>query len=148
MTIGSKVAEGKNVLILANIHSCSFFFLVFLGLFLSPSPSCQPSPVCSQASKLLASSKSRYQDAASITASCFKLNSLQIGTLLRQYRCRDNEPPMLAGLSEQLVLMAENTIDEMLHSEDRAVRKTIAFDHDLFERVRRRVRAMKCRKTE
>ena len=76
-----------------------------------------------QAAHLLLARKNTAEDIASVSSICFKLNSLQLKTLLNKYEPDANETPISEGMVETIVRVAENTVDELTASEGREVNK-------------------------
>lgn len=74
-----------------------------------------------QAAHLLQARKSSPDDIADITATCFKLNSLQLRELLQRYIPEPDEPPVPQQLLEGVVKIAENMADEQIKSDGREV---------------------------
>uniref|UniRef100_A0A2R5LKM4 Putative actin filament-binding protein afadin n=1 Tax=Ornithodoros turicata TaxID=34597 RepID=A0A2R5LKM4_9ACAR len=74
-----------------------------------------------QAAHLLQTSKSTAEDVTSISSACFKLNSVQLRTLLERYQTTQDEPPVQRALIEGVVKVAENTADEQARNEGREV---------------------------
>ncbi|XP_042899757.1 afadin isoform X2 [Parasteatoda tepidariorum] len=75
-----------------------------------------------QAAHLLQAPKSNSEDLASISSLCFKLNSLQLQTLLERYLPSDDEPHIPQEFIESVVKVAENTADEQARSEGRDIK--------------------------
>ncbi|XP_054718595.1 afadin-like isoform X2 [Uloborus diversus] len=75
-----------------------------------------------QAAHLLQASKSSSEDFASISSLCFKLNSLQLQTLLERFQPAEDEPHIPRELVESVVKIAENTADEQARSEGREIK--------------------------
>ena len=75
-----------------------------------------------QAALLLLSPKSALEDAAHISSTCFKLNSVQLQYLLECYMPAADEHPVSAHLIRSVVEMAENTADGLLREEGRQIR--------------------------
>ncbi|CAL1290125.1 unnamed protein product [Larinioides sclopetarius] len=75
-----------------------------------------------QAAHLLQAPKSNSEDLASISSLCFKLNSLQLQTLLERYQPAEDEPHIPRELIESVVKVAENTADEQARSEGREIK--------------------------
>lgn len=75
-----------------------------------------------QAAHLLQAPKSNSEDLASISSLCFKLNSLQLQTLLERYQPSEDEPLIPRELIESVVKVAENTADEQARSEGREIK--------------------------
>nr|XP_022293041.1 afadin-like isoform X4 [Crassostrea virginica] len=74
-----------------------------------------------QAAHLLQARKSSTEDISDITATCFKLNSLQLRELLQRYIPEPDEPPVPRQLIEDVVKIAENMADEQIKSDGREV---------------------------
>ena len=66
------------------------------------------------------SSKAFHQ--FSVSSTCFKLNSLQLLVLLKNYRPMPDETPMAPELIEAIVRVAENSVDVAIVAEGREVR--------------------------
>jgi len=75
-----------------------------------------------QAAHLLQARKATAEDIASLSSTCFKLNSLQLECLLSRYTPAENEAPINRELIETIVRVAQNTVDELTRAENRAVR--------------------------
>jgi len=75
-----------------------------------------------QAAHLLLARKNTAEDIASVSSICFKLNSLQLKTLLNKYEASADETPISPDMVDTIVRVAENTVDEMAASEGREVR--------------------------
>ena len=75
-----------------------------------------------QAAHLLLSRKNTAEDIASVSSICFKLNSLQLKTLLNKYEYAPEEKPISHEMIETIVRVAENTVDEVTNAEGREVR--------------------------
>ncbi len=75
-----------------------------------------------QAAHVLLARKNTAEDIASVSSICFKLNSVQLRTLLHKYEPEPDETPISADLIDTIVRVAENTVDEMASSEGREVR--------------------------
>ena len=58
----------------------------------------------------------------SVSSTCFKLNSLQLLVLLKNYRPMQDESPMAPELIEAIVRVAENSVDESIVAEGQEVR--------------------------
>uniref|UniRef100_A0A6A7FPY9 Afadin-like n=1 Tax=Hirondellea gigas TaxID=1518452 RepID=A0A6A7FPY9_9CRUS len=76
----------------------------------------------SQAAILLTAAKSCPEDIASISSSCFKLNSLQLRALLDNYMLEPGEPPIPHDLRDSIVAVAESTADGLARVDGREVR--------------------------
>ncbi len=74
-----------------------------------------------QAAHLLLARKNTAEDIASVSSICFKLNSVQLRTLLRRYAPEPDETPISPDMVDTIVRVAENTVDEMASSEGREV---------------------------
>ncbi len=66
--------------------------------------------------------KNTAEDIASVSSICFKLNSVQLRTLLHRYEPEPGETPISSDMIDTIVRVAENTVDEMTSSEGREVR--------------------------
>nr|XP_006813997.1 PREDICTED: afadin [Saccoglossus kowalevskii] len=75
-----------------------------------------------QAAHLLQAPKSSADDIASISSTCFKLNSLQLRALLEQYQSGGGEPHIPHQLIDSVVAVAQNTADELTRSDGRDVK--------------------------
>ncbi|XP_040583955.1 afadin [Lepeophtheirus salmonis] len=75
-----------------------------------------------QAAHLLMARKNSAEDIASVSSICFKLNSLQLRTLLKRYEPGPDESPISIDMIDTIVRVAENTVDELTNSEGREVR--------------------------
>ncbi|XP_050542349.1 afadin isoform X7 [Daktulosphaira vitifoliae] len=76
----------------------------------------------SQAADLLNAPKYTGEDLASITSTCFKLNSLQLKALLVRYQPAHDEPRLPHELIDNVVRVAENLADELARSDGREIR--------------------------
>ncbi|KAJ9573633.1 hypothetical protein L9F63_008974, partial [Diploptera punctata] len=75
-----------------------------------------------QAAHLLQAPKYNADDLATLSSTCFKLNSLQLRALLSKYQPAPDEPRIQAELIENVVRMAENVADELARSDGREIR--------------------------
>ena len=75
-----------------------------------------------QAAHLLQASKSTPEDIATLSSTCFKLNSLQLETLLSRYQPAEHEAPISGELIQTIVRVARNTVDQLTEKEGRQVR--------------------------
>merc|ERR1719471_1852774 len=75
-----------------------------------------------QAAHLLQARKSTAEDIATLTSTCFKLNSLQLESLLSRYQPAEHETPINDHLIMTIVKVAQNTVDELTRREQRQVR--------------------------
>ena len=77
-----------------------------------------------QAAHLLQSPKSTAEQLIETSASCFKLNSLQLKALLERYRPspQDGEPAIPPQLIQHIVRVAEGTADELQLADGRPLR--------------------------
>ena len=75
-----------------------------------------------QAAHLLLARKNTAEDIASVSSICFKLNSVQLKTLLDRYEPAPDENPISKDMIDTIVRVAENTVDEVTNSEGREVR--------------------------
>ncbi|VVC26416.1 Hypothetical protein CINCED_3A012275 [Cinara cedri] len=76
----------------------------------------------SQAADLLHAPKYTGEDLASITSTCFKLNSIQLKALLVKYQPALDEPRLPHELIDNVVRVAENLADELARSDGREIR--------------------------
>ncbi|KAM6968490.1 afadin [Tautogolabrus adspersus] len=74
-----------------------------------------------QATMLLTMNKYTMQDVKDIQSTCFKLNSLQLKTLLAGYLYATNEPHIPPDLIDVVVTAAEVSADDMIRSEGRDI---------------------------
>ncbi|XP_056630189.1 afadin isoform X2 [Diorhabda sublineata] len=74
-----------------------------------------------QCAHLLQAPKSVPEDLANLSAACFKLNSMQLGTLLMQYKAESGEKIASPSLLEQAAKAAEGVADELARAEGREV---------------------------
>ena len=72
-----------------------------------------------QAAHLLQASKSTPEDIATLSSTCFKLNSLQLETLLSRYQPAEHEAPISGELIQTIVRVARNTVDQLTEKEGR-----------------------------
>ncbi|XP_036810417.1 afadin isoform X1 [Oncorhynchus mykiss] len=70
-----------------------------------------------QVTMLLTMNKYSMQDSENIQNTCFKLNSLQLRTLMTSYLYDTNEPRIAPGVIDRVVAAAEASADEMLRNE-------------------------------
>ncbi|XP_077977276.1 uncharacterized protein LOC144432854 isoform X2 [Glandiceps talaboti] len=75
-----------------------------------------------QAAHLLQAPKSNAEDIASISSTCFKLNSLQLRALLEQYQPSGIQSHIPQQLIDSVVAVAQNTADELTRSDGRDVK--------------------------
>ncbi|CAG0888923.1 unnamed protein product [Darwinula stevensoni] len=83
-----------------------------------------------QAAHLLQAPKWTPEDIAGISAACFKLNSLQLCSLLERYQPAGDEPKIPQDLINNVVRVAESTADEILRSDGRPIK--LEEDENLF----------------
>lgn len=76
----------------------------------------------SQAAMLLHAQKSAPDDIATISSTCFKLNSLQLRALLEKYQPAPDEPRIPQDLVDNVVAVAESTADGLAREDGREVR--------------------------
>ncbi|XP_064119652.1 afadin-like isoform X5 [Macrobrachium nipponense] len=76
----------------------------------------------SQAAMLLHSQKSSADDIATISSTCFKLNSLQLRALLEKYQTASDEPRIPQDLIDNVVAVAESTADGLAREDGREVK--------------------------
>ncbi|XP_060518752.1 afadin isoform X6 [Cylas formicarius] len=74
-----------------------------------------------QCAHLLQASKYTPEDLANLSAVCFKLNSMQLGALLMQYKSEPGEKIASASMLEQAAKAAESVADELARAEGREV---------------------------
>ncbi|GLG95429.1 Putative actin filament-binding protein afadin [Gryllus bimaculatus] len=75
-----------------------------------------------QAAHLLQAPKYNADDLATLSSTCFKLNSLQLRALLSKYQPAPDEPRLPHDLIDNVVMVAENVADELARSDGREVR--------------------------
>ncbi|XP_029350222.1 afadin [Echeneis naucrates] len=81
-----------------------------------------------QATTLLTMNKYSVENAKDIQNTCFKLNSLQLQTLLKGYLYANNEPHIPPGLIDAVVAAAEASADSLIQSEGRDIRPEESLD--------------------
>ncbi|XP_050514857.1 afadin isoform X4 [Diabrotica virgifera virgifera] len=74
-----------------------------------------------QCAHLLQAPKYAPEDLANLSAVCFKLNSMQLGALLMQYKAEPGEKIASPSLLEQAAKAAESVADELARAEGREV---------------------------
>ena len=74
-----------------------------------------------QAAHLLQARKATAEDIASLSSTCFKLNSLQLEALLSNYQAAESETPISPELISTIVRVAQSTVDELTRGEGRQV---------------------------
>ncbi|XP_050309768.1 afadin isoform X3 [Anthonomus grandis grandis] len=74
-----------------------------------------------QCAHLLQANKYTPEDLANLSAACFKLNSMQLGALLMQYKPEPGEKLASPSLLEQAAKAAESVADELARAEGREV---------------------------
>ncbi|XP_049822750.1 afadin isoform X1 [Aethina tumida] len=74
-----------------------------------------------QCAHLLQSPKYTPEDLANLSSACFKLNSMQLGALLMQYKAEPGEKIASPSMLEQAAKAAENVADELARAEGREV---------------------------
>ncbi|KAG5890253.1 hypothetical protein JTB14_030180 [Gonioctena quinquepunctata] len=74
-----------------------------------------------QCAHLLQAPKYAPEDLANLSAACFKLNSMQLGALLMQYKAEPGEKLASPSLLEQAAKAAEGVADELARAEGREV---------------------------
>ncbi|KAK1893908.1 Afadin [Dissostichus eleginoides] len=74
-----------------------------------------------QATTLLTMNKYSLQDVKAVVNSCFRLNSLQLHTLLSGYLYANHEPHIPPEVVEAVVLLSGSTVDQLILSEGREV---------------------------
>jgi len=92
-----------------------------------------------QTAHLLQARKGTAEDIATLSSTCFKLNSLQLARLLSAYQPAESEAPISNQLIDTIVRVAENTVDELTRAEGREVsgwRRTLFFNYpSFFQRI-------------
>ncbi|XP_035529456.1 afadin [Morone saxatilis] len=81
-----------------------------------------------QATMLLTMNKYSMKDAKDIQNTCFKLNSLQLQTLLAGYLYATNEPHIPIDLIDAVVTAAESSADSLIRSEGRDIQLEESLD--------------------
>uniref|UniRef100_UPI0037E9C8F6 afadin n=1 Tax=Semicossyphus pulcher TaxID=241346 RepID=UPI0037E9C8F6 len=81
-----------------------------------------------QATMLLTMNKYSIQDTKDVQSTCFKLNSLQLQTLLAGYRYATNEPHIPPDLIDAVVTAAEGSADNLIRSEGRDIQLEESLD--------------------
>jgi len=71
---------------------------------------------------LLESQKATSDAVADVSSTCFKLNSLQLRSLLQNYKPAHDEPPISVELIERAVVVAQNTADAIARREGSEVK--------------------------
>ncbi|XP_078797498.1 afadin [Oryzias latipes] len=84
-----------------------------------------------QATTLLTMNKYSMEDATVISGTCFRLNSLQLRTLLSGYLYAANEPSIPPGLIDAVVGAAETSADNLIRSEGRDIQMKERLDLQL-----------------
>jgi afadin len=74
-----------------------------------------------QCAHLMQAPKYTPEELASLSSACFKLNSMQLGALLRQYKAEPGEKLAPPPLLEQAAKAAESVADELARAEGREV---------------------------
>ncbi|XP_066262035.1 afadin isoform X1 [Euwallacea similis] len=74
-----------------------------------------------QCAHLLQAIKHTPEDLANLSSACFKLNSMQLGALLMQYKAEPGEKIASPSLLEQAAKAAESVADELARAEGREV---------------------------
>ncbi|XP_074039626.1 adherens junction formation factor afadin isoform X2 [Leptinotarsa decemlineata] len=74
-----------------------------------------------QCAHLLQAPKYAPEELANLSAACFKLNSMQLGALLMQYKAEPGEKLASPSLLEQAAKAAESVADELARAEGREV---------------------------
>ncbi|XP_014251029.1 afadin isoform X2 [Cimex lectularius] len=75
-----------------------------------------------QAAHLLQAPKYTCDDLATLSSTCYKLNSLQLRALLQRYQPTPDEPRIPHDIVDNVVRVAENIADELARSDGREVR--------------------------
>ncbi|KAM6917386.1 afadin [Lycodopsis pacificus] len=81
-----------------------------------------------QATMLLTMNKYSMQDVKAVHNTCFKMNSLQLQTLLSGYLCATSEPRIPADLIDAVVTAAKASADNLIRSEGRDVQLEESLD--------------------
>ncbi|XP_018537246.1 LOW QUALITY PROTEIN: afadin [Lates calcarifer] len=81
-----------------------------------------------QATTLLTMNKYSMQDAKDIQQTCFKLNSLQLHTLLAGYLYANNEPHIPPDLIDAVVMAAKASADNLIRGEGRDIQLEESLD--------------------
>ncbi|XP_025074040.1 afadin-like isoform X2 [Pogonomyrmex barbatus] len=75
-----------------------------------------------QATHLLQAPKYNADELATLSSTCFKLNSLQVRALLQKYQPAADEPRLPAELIENVVRVAESVADTLARADGREIR--------------------------
>ncbi|XP_043480029.1 afadin isoform X3 [Leptopilina heterotoma] len=75
-----------------------------------------------QATHLLQAPKYNAEELATLSSTCFKLNSLQVRALLQKYQPAPDEPRLPAELIENVVRVAESVADTLARADGREIR--------------------------
>ncbi|XP_012220768.1 afadin isoform X2 [Linepithema humile] len=75
-----------------------------------------------QATHLLQAPKYNAEELATLSSTCFKLNSLQVRALLQKYQPATDEPRLPAELIENVVRVAESVADTLARADGREIR--------------------------
>ncbi|XP_076626504.1 adherens junction formation factor afadin isoform X3 [Colletes latitarsis] len=75
-----------------------------------------------QATHLLQAPKYNAEELATLSSTCFKLNSLQVRALLQKYQPAADEPRLPAELIENVVKVAESVADTLARADGREIR--------------------------
>ncbi|XP_066594478.1 afadin isoform X7 [Prorops nasuta] len=75
-----------------------------------------------QATHLLQAPKYNAEELATLSSTCFKLNSLQVRALLQKYQPAADEPRLPAELIENVVKVAESVADTLVRADGREIR--------------------------
>ncbi|XP_018360246.1 PREDICTED: afadin isoform X2 [Trachymyrmex cornetzi] len=75
-----------------------------------------------QATHLLQAPKYNAEELATLSSTCFKLNSLQVRALLQKYQPAADEPRLPAELIENVVRVAESVADTLARADGREIR--------------------------
>ncbi|KAJ8680884.1 hypothetical protein QAD02_016671 [Eretmocerus hayati] len=75
-----------------------------------------------QATHLLQAPKYNADELATLSSTCFKLNSLQVRALLQKYHPADDEPTLPPELIENVVRVAESVADTLARADGREIR--------------------------
>ncbi|XP_015600396.1 uncharacterized protein LOC107270166 isoform X1 [Cephus cinctus] len=75
-----------------------------------------------QATHLLQAPKYNADELATLSSTCYKLNSLQVRALLQKYQPADDEPRLPAELIENIVRVTETMADTLARADGREIR--------------------------
>ncbi|XP_021958494.1 afadin isoform X3 [Folsomia candida] len=75
-----------------------------------------------QATHLLQAMKNTAEEVSTAASSCFKLNSMQLRCLLMKYQYDSDEAPISPEILENVVRVAESTVDDVIRGDGRHIR--------------------------